>query len=152
MSREGFTLVEVIIVLIVLSILAGIAVPRFSKMTEKGKMKEGETNLYALYMAEKMYKLDNPSTGYINCTGLSGASGCNTVLNLELVEKYFEDWQCVEDNPNNRFYCKTGRRSGRYRDCVMAISNHSFTFTSTCGVDYSSATFQPGDVGTCKCP
>ncbi len=118
MKKTGFTLVELLVTIIILGILAGIGIPQYTKTIEKGKMREAEANLYIMYMAEKMYKLDHPTTGYIDCSGaLNDAGGCNTILEVEMTAQYFKDYKCTTTGtPATTFDCTATRNSGRYKD------------------------------------
>ena len=61
--RSGFTLLELMIGLVVVTILASIAIPSFSKSIEKTKVKDAQTTLAAIYSSEKIYRLDQTSYG-----------------------------------------------------------------------------------------
>ena len=47
-SEQGFTLVELLIVVIILAIMSAIAIPQFSSSTEDAKVSSLETNLAEL--------------------------------------------------------------------------------------------------------
>jgi len=55
----GFTLMEVMIVVIIIALLAAIAYPMYIKTLEKSKVVEATTNLSIIRMAEKVYFLEN---------------------------------------------------------------------------------------------
>ena len=61
--RSGFTLLELMIGLVIVTVLASIAVPSFSKAIEKTKVKDAENVLAAIYSSEKIYRLDQSSYG-----------------------------------------------------------------------------------------
>ena len=48
-GSAGFTLVELIVVIAVLGILAGIAIPRLTGVTDKARLSEGETSNYGIF-------------------------------------------------------------------------------------------------------
>ncbi|MCX5681083.1 MAG: prepilin-type N-terminal cleavage/methylation domain-containing protein, partial [Candidatus Omnitrophica bacterium] len=52
-AGTGFTLIEVIIVIVILSILAAFSLPQLSKMMENQKAKQGVKILYDLYTAQR---------------------------------------------------------------------------------------------------
>ena len=58
LTRKGFTLIEVLIVVIILGILATIAIPQFAKMTKKARLAEAWTNLAAIRTGESVYYLE----------------------------------------------------------------------------------------------
>lgn len=63
--QQGFTLIEVMVVVVILAILAAILVPRIMNRPEQARMVKAKTDLMAIQNALEMYKLDNgfyPST------------------------------------------------------------------------------------------
>ncbi|MDD5005967.1 MAG: type IV pilin protein [Candidatus Omnitrophica bacterium] len=53
--KKGFTLLELIIVIIVIGILASVALPRYIKVSERARMAEGKTILGTLRAAQVRY-------------------------------------------------------------------------------------------------
>lgn len=78
MTRKGFTLLEVLIVVIIIGILASIAMPQYLKTLEKARASEAMTNIGSIRVALDRYY-------YENDFDLSGA----TLLTLDI------------DNPND---------------------------------------------------
>ena len=58
-KRSGFTLIEVILVVVIIGILAGIAIPRMGGKTEKAKIAAGRSTVQALGMAIQEYEMMN---------------------------------------------------------------------------------------------
>ena len=58
MKKAGFTLTEIVIVLIILGTIAGLALPRFTTSIEKMKLAEGLQVLTVLLGAQKQYALE----------------------------------------------------------------------------------------------
>ncbi len=54
-DRQGFTLVELMIVVAIIGILAAIAIPNFLKYQAKAKQGEAKVNLKGIYTAELSY-------------------------------------------------------------------------------------------------
>ena len=54
-SEKGFTLVELMIVVVIIGILASIAIPKFSSLIGKTKATEAKTILGTIVQAEKSY-------------------------------------------------------------------------------------------------
>lgn len=54
-NRSGFTLVELLIVVIILGVLAAVAIPQFSSNTEDAKISALDTNLAELRNAVELY-------------------------------------------------------------------------------------------------
>ena len=62
-GRPGVTLIELLIVVAILGILAGLAVPNYIKMIEKNRVKQTQATLNIIYRAEGMYRLANGGYG-----------------------------------------------------------------------------------------
>lgn len=57
-NQKGFTLIEIIIVVIILSLIAALVVPRFFKKVESSKQKIAKTQIVMIENSVKMFKLD----------------------------------------------------------------------------------------------
>jgi len=63
--QYGFTLIEVMVVIVILGILAALVVPRIMDQPDKARATKAQADIRGLESALKMYKLDNfqyPST------------------------------------------------------------------------------------------
>lgn len=58
-EKKGFTLIELLIVIAVISILIGIALPRFRGMQEEGKIAQAKGELRTLQTAVESYYIHN---------------------------------------------------------------------------------------------
>lgn len=57
-NRKGFTLVELMVVVVIIGILAGIAVPTYNNITEKAEQSAVEANLRTIDSAIMMYRAE----------------------------------------------------------------------------------------------
>ena len=53
MSRKGFTLGEILTVLVILGVVAGLAVPMYGSMMESARANEAKASLGVILMGEK---------------------------------------------------------------------------------------------------
>ncbi|MBC2595120.1 prepilin-type N-terminal cleavage/methylation domain-containing protein [Ruficoccus amylovorans] len=73
-SKKGFTLVEIMIVVVIIGLLAAMAIPAFNKVREESRMKTITNNLRQVAGAGQRYILEN---------------GVETVEYGDLVATYF---------------------------------------------------------------
>ena len=101
MNRKGFTLVEVLIVVIIIGILAAIGVPQFANSIEKAKGGEARAGLGHIQTGEKVYFAENEK--YTNNTA---------DLDISLSQRY---WTFTIQTPTDTTYTATATRAGGTR-------------------------------------
>ena len=57
--QEGFTLVEILIVVVIIGILASIAVPIYFDYVKRGYATDATTQIKSIYEASKLYRSEN---------------------------------------------------------------------------------------------
>src|SRR3712207_6804699 len=70
-NRKGFSLIELLIVLVIIGILAAIAIPKFANTKEKAYVASMKSDLRNLVTAQEAYFSDR--TSYTTTTGLGDA-------------------------------------------------------------------------------
>ena len=58
-NKKGFTLIELMIVVVIIGILAALAIPRFMQATTKSKQSEAKQILKQVYTMERTYRQEN---------------------------------------------------------------------------------------------
>lgn len=58
-NQKGFTLIELMIVVVIIGILAALAIPRFMRSTTKAKMSEARQLLKQIYTMQRAYRQEN---------------------------------------------------------------------------------------------
>lgn len=79
----GFTLMEVIIVVVLISIIAAFAVPNYNKALQKSDEREAIVNLELMWEATKIYRV---RTGDYLTVAQPGISDINQTLNTSIIE------------------------------------------------------------------
>jgi prepilin-type N-terminal cleavage/methylation domain-containing protein len=110
-ARKGFTLMEVLGALMILSIAAGIMVTNFNHIAIQGSAKNTQNNLLAIYNAQKNYFLSplpagNDTNYCTSATGICNSrASINATLGLNITDSYFTytcsnvgGFQCVATN------------------------------------------------------
>jgi type IV pilus assembly protein PilA len=91
-SRKGFTLVEIMIVVVIIGLLAAMAIPAFQKVRQSSQDKAVMNNARQLGSAADQYFLENGTTS-VDITALVGPA--NYIKNLATVarEQYPQTYQ-----------------------------------------------------------
>ena len=76
-KQEGFTLIELMIVVAIIGILAAIAIPNFLRYQAKSRQSEAKTNLGAVFVAETAYFSENSRYGSFSEIGYALAGTTN---------------------------------------------------------------------------
>jgi len=80
MKRSGFTLIELIVVVIVIGILATLAIPQYLRATERAKSAKARHALGVIAQAEKLFRADSTDGQYTLCAGT--AAGCGAATSI----------------------------------------------------------------------
>jgi prepilin-type N-terminal cleavage/methylation domain-containing protein len=107
-SKRGFTLIELMIVVVIIGILAALAIPRFMRATTKAKQSEAKQILKQIYVMEHSYRQEYNTYA---CDGEeASAGGSFATIGVEVMS------------------------SARYTYAITADSN-SFTATADANLD-----------------
>ena len=88
---NGFSLMEVMIVVVIIGILAALAYPNLEKYLKRARQTEAKTNLSAIYTAQKIYfSLHQSYVDDINELDLSLAQGDLYTFTMEVSTSTFK--------------------------------------------------------------
>lgn len=127
-EEKGFTLLEIIMVVVILSILVGLAIPRYTGMMEKARGDDAVATLRLIYAGQRMYRLDTT----IYSANLTGDGGLYPAY-IENVTapartRYFT-FNLTRDATFLNYTATATRSGGAYINGTIAI-NQTETITS----------------------
>jgi len=123
----SFTLLELIAVIVIIGILAGIMVPSYNRARERAVDKQAKSVLSLLRAAERSYKMRTGS--YL--TALDDVPGINSALNLDLIDD--GNWEySISDDGTGFVATMTRNRLGYNRQWTITADDVNATCTGTC--------------------
>ena len=131
LTRQGFTLMEMIVVLIIIAIAAVFSFPNFTTPTEQARALNAWNNLLAIYSAEKNYFNNNGS--FAQSAALTGTLALiDTTLSLNIQDDGTYLYNCGVPTAN---ICTATRNNGP--------SAFSIAVTLTAPIQLTSGTLNP---------
>jgi prepilin-type N-terminal cleavage/methylation domain-containing protein len=134
-NGQGFTLTELVIVIVIIGVIATLAIPYFTTSQERARGKEAIINLKLMAAAEKIYRMESGNYYPLPGQGEQSVVGqINSDLKLSLTEA---NWDYSINNTNG-FTARAKRLPGygSYSNCEYSLAANDAdgepNYTSAC--------------------
>ncbi len=133
-NQKGFTLIELMIVVVIIGILAALAIPRFMQATTKSKQSEAKQLLKQVYTMQRAYRQEFDTYA---CNGITAdADNPNTFATIGVEIQSSARYSYVMTAAANTFTCvATGNLDDDATNDVWQIDQDGALTNTTNDVD-----------------
>lgn len=122
-NKNGFTLLELLVAVIIVGILVLAAVPSMRAPIERSRARNAEFNLLAIYSAQKRHLLSEKT--YFVCDQIADpddrVAAINKNLSIKIDDPYFE-YQINSTDAQNTYRAWATRKDGRCRNMSLNVT------------------------------
>ncbi len=120
LKDKGFTLIEILVVIIIIGILATLGMVNYSGVKERALGKEAIASLKLMAAAEKIYRMEQGGYFPVSGGGQSNLTAINNNLKLSLTNT---SWNYNISGGNTTFTAYADRQgSGGYLNCLYTLT------------------------------
>ena len=127
--KKGFTLLELLVVVIVIALLATFAIPQYLKAVERTKVSKARAHLKLLEKAEIMYRADNDTYLAIAFLAPIDSSGLGDYVELIGLDND-NDWDYLALVVGSALYLVARRQAGPYFNRTIFITSTGLCSTN----------------------
>ena len=136
-NRKGFTLIELMIVVVIIGILAALAIPRFMTASTKTKQSEAKLILKQIYVNQRTYK---QQAGGVYCVpgGAASAAAPDAFADIwiEIMPEARYSYTIVSADPSTQFVATaTGNIDDDATDDIWTIDHDGNLVNTTNDVE-----------------
>ncbi len=104
-NKQGFTLIELMIVVVIIGILAALAIPRFMQATTKTKQSEAKLILKQIYVNQRTYQQQSITNSYWIAGGAASAASpaAFTTIYIEIMPSALYSFTLSSTDPTTNF-------------------------------------------------
>lgn len=124
LSSRGMTLMEILVVLVILGVIAGLAIPSFARQMEVSRAEEARVNLGVIHMGQRVFRANSAAdrywTGGNNIDITAATNAVNTALGTDIIGSFYPRVTITTSNADTQYTATMARAAG-------ATVNWSFT-------------------------
>ena len=97
-KKYGFTLIEVLAVVVIVGVLAGLAIPSYFNTVEEARANEARVNLQIIRAGQKVFALNDANKNYWNPGTNPAVATINSTLNVDITTQFYDVTSITADN------------------------------------------------------
>ncbi len=137
-TQRGFTLIELMIVVVIISILAAMAIPRFLRASVKAKQSEAKLNLKQIYTMEHAYRQEKDSYFPGDGSTVVAQPGENFApIGVEIMFPAYYSYSITGNASSFTAVAGTKRETGLDEDATIDVWTINQNGVLTCTIDDS---------------
>jgi prepilin-type N-terminal cleavage/methylation domain-containing protein len=129
-KQKGFTLIEILIVVVIIAILAALILPRFLAQPEKAVLAEANQMLGAIARAQNVYGDSNNATAGTWVAVASATVADWNKIGMQMPATTNFTYACTASS------CTATRGSGNYAACEIDLTSLGAWSVSACPASY----------------
>lgn len=111
-KKDGFTLVEVLVMVVIIGVLAGLAVPSYFSTVEEARSNEAKTNLQIIRAGEKVFALNDANKNYwVTAASPVTVGAINTALSVDITTQFYNITSIANVGGNTKTFLATATRN-----------------------------------------
>jgi type IV pilus assembly protein PilE len=129
-GHRGFTLIEVMIVVAIVAILAGVAMPAYFDYIRRGQLPEATAAMSDFRVKMEQYYQDNRNYGGTNCADVTPPTWATGTPTLTYASAQFFTYSCALSNAGQGYTITATGSNGRAVGHVYTINHNNARATT----------------------